>query len=721
MAEFTLPKPQLSFNFAPELDASPVDLQTTLQRLRDRSVAGAKALLEQRLGDLEGADIEIGALQLSLGYQVGEEDDAVVARWQLEIARAVAQNMPHVRLGNTVPGEVRGLLGALLVNGSGDLPDQGVLAQIAWELPREQIKAIGIFLRETKNLELYEHFRRGYEARKEDEKQLVGLGKDFDASIAKLFENKLGAAYKDRAEEDAYGASLGLLRFAQQAITPYARTRLLDGGFAAYAIKLLGQEVSSSAMEQFRSAALEGDERLSSLRRELPALNLSAIAPRTQVEQRAQTAYQRQASAEAGSAQEGHEAAIASVADLCELDKFRAALRWRSLLGVEVWSSFEIDRGVQRADPATPNGLIRADTQVFKDPECTRRYTHQDGTDVILGRGTQVDIRRRIGAGYEVNAELTGYSGKRTVHVPLAALSEGLLQKRTWYQLAHAPNNKPLFKEENRQVRIAAEDVVQGSLGTCYFLAALSAIARSRPQVIQDMFYEHPDGSVSVRFYEKEVSFNDDGDDVIRFHERWVRVARSVVEYFGQPIYTSSGKQHQFVWAGLAEKAFAAFKGGGYGGIAGGWINEAFEAILGVVSEQSLIERHMPFDEKNESEGELRSIPGLPAKDVDKILAYRTKPEWKKEWNAMRRDRPHQRTELAYTLTHARKAKVSRKGLRALHAYYGEWLERPLGSRSKEGQRVYSPKALALWERMKALHASGGVVGIDTLGWGRGG
>src|SRR5262249_4280851 len=46
-----------------------------------------------------------------------------------------------------------------------------------------------------------------------------------------------------------------------------------------------------------------------------------------------------------------------------------------------------------------------------------------------------------------------------------------------------------------------ADDVAQGGVGDCYFLAALAETALRSPQTIQDMFVDNGDGTYAVRFF----------------------------------------------------------------------------------------------------------------------------------------------------------------------------------------------------------------------------
>jgi hypothetical protein len=107
---------------------------------------------------------------------------------------------------------------------------------------------------------------------------------------------------------------------------------------------------------------------------------------------------------------------------------------------------------------------------------------------------------------------------------------------------------------------ISFDDVVQGSIGDCYLVASLSAVARANPDFIKNAIKDNGDNTFTVRFFEagREVKINVDGD-----------VAQNA---FGAARYGKSRTGNE-LWVGLLEKAYAQWKGGyeaiGNGGLAG--------------------------------------------------------------------------------------------------------------------------------------------------------
>lgn len=121
----------------------------------------------------------------------------------------------------------------------------------------------------------------------------------------------------------------------------------------------------------------------------------------------------------------------------------------------------------------------------------------------------------------------------------------------------------------------AANDVSQGQLGDCYFVAALAALAHTRPDVLQKKITEHGDGTYTVHFYE--------GGDV--------RVDNRFPTKDGQVQFAAEGdtsaQEGSELWVMLIEKAWAAKKGG-YEKIRGSKVSmsstDAMQAVTGATT-----------------------------------------------------------------------------------------------------------------------------------------
>jgi hypothetical protein len=131
---------------------------------------------------------------------------------------------------------------------------------------------------------------------------------------------------------------------------------------------------------------------------------------------------------------------------------------------------------------------------------------------------------------------------------------------------------------------ISADDVKQGQLGNCYYLATLSSFAQEKPSFIQDMFIDNGDNTFTVRFFNNNVA-------------DYVTVDRFLpTDSNGRLVYASMGasatNSANELWVALAEKAYAQLAESGwsrdadsadsYGAIEGGWMSDVMEQIAGL-------------------------------------------------------------------------------------------------------------------------------------------
>lgn len=131
---------------------------------------------------------------------------------------------------------------------------------------------------------------------------------------------------------------------------------------------------------------------------------------------------------------------------------------------------------------------------------------------------------------------------------------------------------KPFIQGKGDGAAAAANDVNQGQLGDCYFVAALAAIAHTRPDVLEKKITDHGDGTYTVHFAE--------GGDV-RVDGKFPTKDGSV-QFAGEgDKSTTEGSE---LWVMLIEKAWAAKKGG-YEKIRGSKVSmssdDAMDAITG--------------------------------------------------------------------------------------------------------------------------------------------
>jgi hypothetical protein len=116
-------------------------------------------------------------------------------------------------------------------------------------------------------------------------------------------------------------------------------------------------------------------------------------------------------------------------------------------------------------------------------------------------------------------------------------------------------------------------DVVQGYLGDCYYMAALGSLAGTHPDLVSQMIAPMGDGTYAVRFYQNNQPV-------------YVRVdAQLPGTAPGSLIYgdvTPNGE----LWVALTEKAYAQFRAGrnSYQSIAGGWVDVTYNELTGLSS-----------------------------------------------------------------------------------------------------------------------------------------
>jgi hypothetical protein len=139
----------------------------------------------------------------------------------------------------------------------------------------------------------------------------------------------------------------------------------------------------------------------------------------------------------------------------------------------------------------------------------------------------------------------------------------------------HKKAKEPLFQHTP-----VIGDVIQGQLGDCYLLAALSAILSmpDGPMIILHTMRDNGDGTVTLRLYKAGA-----------YH--FLRIDKSVVHeakarFLGRRVGTGRTLHGEgALWVSLMEKACLAFirsaKATGYEGLESGHGSETFEAIMG--------------------------------------------------------------------------------------------------------------------------------------------
>lgn len=118
---------------------------------------------------------------------------------------------------------------------------------------------------------------------------------------------------------------------------------------------------------------------------------------------------------------------------------------------------------------------------------------------------------------------------------------------------------------------IQYNDIAQGAVGDCYYLATLASFAQADTNIIRQMITDLGDGTYAVRFYDNA------GKEV------YVRVDADLPVYSGSNLaYAKFGPGNE-LWVPLVEKAYAFFRTGAgtYASISGGWMSTVYRQITG--------------------------------------------------------------------------------------------------------------------------------------------
>ncbi len=143
---------------------------------------------------------------------------------------------------------------------------------------------------------------------------------------------------------------------------------------------------------------------------------------------------------------------------------------------------------------------------------------------------------------------------------------------------------RPFLPGEGDSSDIHPSDVSQGSIGDCYLLASLAALAQQNPEAIRRMIRANEDGTYTVTLYQHHspLAFWEP-----RFEPVEVTVTPDFPVRDGMPVFAHPGDaagNEQELWVMLIEKAYAQSHGS-YGAIEGGVGSDAMQNLTGVPSE----------------------------------------------------------------------------------------------------------------------------------------
>ncbi|KAG9529038.1 cysteine proteinase, partial [Aureobasidium melanogenum] len=192
--------------------------------------------------------------------------------------------------------------------------------------------------------------------------------------------------------------------------------------------------------------------------------------------------------------------------------------------------------------------------------------------------------------------------------VPLVD-SEGTYSSSTAIQPSGVKRVKDIFEKPTFNAEGACgDDVMQGSLGNCWFIAALVSVA-AKPGLMQRLcvardeavgvygFVFFRDGTWIPEIVDDRLFIHvSDGDDLFigkYVDERQTRSTfnnsnditklRETLQKGGEALYFARCRDSQDTWLPLIEKAYAKAHGD-YGSLHGGWVGEGTEDLTGGVS-----------------------------------------------------------------------------------------------------------------------------------------
>lgn len=153
-------------------------------------------------------------------------------------------------------------------------------------------------------------------------------------------------------------------------------------------------------------------------------------------------------------------------------------------------------------------------------------------------------------------------SGKKIAKPASATLLEPVAESGTHYT---SFSSNPLFADAGP----SANDVQQGDVGDCYFMAVLSSVAKVDPWKIRESIVSLGDGTYAVQFVQNN-------------RDVYVRVDSALATWNddGSVTYANLGAQGS-LWAALMEKAWTYVRtpAHSYDAISAGWMDETYAAL----------------------------------------------------------------------------------------------------------------------------------------------
>jgi hypothetical protein len=125
-------------------------------------------------------------------------------------------------------------------------------------------------------------------------------------------------------------------------------------------------------------------------------------------------------------------------------------------------------------------------------------------------------------------------------------------------------SDRPLFSRYGPRMN----DIRQGQVGDCYYLASLASVAKTRPQTIRERIVDLGDGTYAVQFIKNST-------------KTFVRIDGDLPVFsWGDPAYAKLGLQSS-LWVALMEKAYAFFRTStaSYASIQEGYMGDVYQHL----------------------------------------------------------------------------------------------------------------------------------------------
>ncbi|MFN9759225.1 MAG: C2 family cysteine protease [Pseudanabaena sp.] len=190
------------------------------------------------------------------------------------------------------------------------------------------------------------------------------------------------------------------------------------------------------------------------------------------------------------------------------------------------------------------------------------RFTMADSVKVLSNKIANSDVANTVSGIGNLSAGSTGNQMENLI----GKWFLGTARPVTGYTYQYASGS--LFQNGT-----SANDIVQGAVGDCYYVATLASIAQEKPEYIQNMFTDNGDNTFTVRFYNNGVA------DYVTV-DRYLPTSGNYAAYagWGGGSVTSTSNE---LWVALAEKAYAQLAESGWSRTYSGTQNSSYTAIEG--------------------------------------------------------------------------------------------------------------------------------------------